>query len=435
VEQNSNILKVLDKWNFWNGVVKGVGVERDDLNRISKFLDGPEVIALKGVRRAGKSTLMRQLMNMLLKTGVDPRKLFYLNLDEPYFSGDRTVEFLERVFQTYREHVNPTGDTFVFIDEVQEMPGWERWVRSKNELKEAKIFVTGSSSSLMDSEYATLLTGRNITFSVYPLAFKEFIRFKGLELPGGELELTSQKTVLRNLLNEYINFGGFPEVVLKSDTDTKELLLKQYFYDILYRDVAARHKVRDTETLKNIAVYYMTNISNLSSYTRIKNLLGVPMEVARSYSSHLASANLISEVPRHSFKVLEQARNPKKVYSIDTGLRNAVAFKFSEDFGRLAENIVFSELKKDGGELFYFKDGQEVDFLVREGLKAVSIVQVSMLDSSQGKAMDRELAVLDRCAEKSGCNDAILVTDDLEAELPTGKVRVRAIPLWKWLLR
>lgn len=432
---NVNVLEILSKWNSWDRTSVESGVPRQITGEISDYLDSPEVIVLKGVRRSGKSTIMFQVMNALMARGISSKSILYINFEEPFFAEHRRTDVFERLFNAYREEINPTGRVYVFLDEVQEIPMWEKWVRTKADLKEAKIFVTGSSSKLLGTEFSTLLTGRNISFTVFPLAFREFLSFKGFDDFSDPVRLLKHKPLVKNLLREYMQFGGFPEVVLRERPEAKEKLLKQYFEDILYKDVAWRYQIRDIATLKNIALLCMANISNLFSYNKIKNALGVPLDVVRSYSGYMGEAYLIKEVLKHSFKVKEQLRNPKKIYAVDMGLRNAVSYRFSEDLGRIAENIVAVELMRQERDIYYYKNKGEVDFLVRKGIGIETLLQVCMTGGENEETLQRELDAMKEGMENMEAETGILITEDLEKEFLFGKKRVTAIPLWKWLLR
>jgi len=430
--KDNNLLEILVKWNFWDKKVIP-GFPREATKNIINYLKGPEIISLKGVRRSGKSTILFQIIDTLLSQGIEPRDILFINFEEPLFFQQRESTILDRLYAIYRERVNPGRFAYVFLDEVQEFPGWEKWVRAKTDLKEAKIFVTGSSSRLLTAEFGTLLTGRHISFTIYPLSFKEFLRFKGAGKIFDSVVVSGEKSLIKNLLHEYMQFGGFPEVVLKEHHDLKDKLLKQYFEDIVYRDIVSRYKVRDITTLKNIALFYMTNISSLSAYNRIKNTLHVPLEVARKYSGYLVESFLVKEVMKHSFKVREQLRNPKKVYAIDPGMRNAVSYRFSQDMGRIAENIVFLTLLQQEKEVYYFKEHGEVDFLARKGMSPESLIQVCMADE-ECTAWEREMRSLDDALQATELKRGLMITENREEIIPVKSGEIRAVPFWKWLL-
>lgn len=432
--EDIKIFEILAKWNTWDKELGDTGFPRDIINKIISCIKGPEAIAFKGVRRSGKSTIMQQIIKELLSKGAKSTDIMYVNFEEPFFIENKRKNILEKIYNIYREQINPDRFPYIFLDEIQEIPHWENWVRAKIDLKEAKIFITGSSSKLLSSEISTLLTGRNISFTVYPLNFKEFLEFKGLKASKNKTWILNNKTLIKNLFKEYMKFGGFPEVVLRKNSSVKEILLKQYFEDILYKDIVARHQIRDIETLKNIAYFYLTNMANLVSYNKIKNMLDIPMDVVRSYSSYLYESFLVKDILKHSFKVKEQLRNPKKIYTIDTGLRNSVSYRFSEDLGRIAENIIFTSLAGEGREIYYYKNSGEIDFVVREGAQINELIQVSMISAEDEKAREREIQSLEDGMKNLNVNKGVLITNDWEENLKIQAGRISAVPIWKWLL-
>lgn len=433
--EDMKIFEILAKWNAWDKELGDTGFFRSITNKIMDHIKGPEAIAFKGVRRSGKSTIMLQIIKELLSKGVKPTDIIYINFEEPFFIENKKNNILEKIYNIYREQINPDRFPYIFLDEIQEISNWEKWVRAKIDLKEAKIFITGSSSKLLSAELSTLLTGRNISFTVQPLSFKEFLEFKGVKISKHKTWLVNNKAIIKNLLKEYMKFGGFPEAVLRKNSNAKEILLKQYFEDILYKDIVARHQIRDVETLKNIAYFYLTNMANLVSYNKIKNILDVPMDVVRSYSSYLYESFLVKDVLKHSFKVKEQLRNPKKIYAIDTGLRNVVSYRFSEDFGRIAENIVFTALAGKGSEIYYYKNLGEIDFVAKRGAQIEELVQVSMINAEDKKTAQREIRALEDGMTNLKVNKGTIITGDWEESIRISKGIISAVPLWMWLLQ
>lgn len=236
------------------------------------------------------------------------------------------------------------------------------------------------------------------------------------------------------MLREYLQFGGFPEVVLQEGATNKERLLKQYFEDLLYRDVVWRYRVRDIATLKNIALLCMTNIANPYSYNRIKNVLDVPLDVVRNYTTYMEETYLVRTVMKHSFKLKEQLRNPKKIYAVDTGLRNAVSYRFSEDLGRVAENVVYLSLVRQDKDIYYYKNRGEVDFLVRQGVRTSELMQVCMAGPEDEPAMKREILSLAEAMTSTKIPEGIIITDDRDEIIELQPGKIKCIPLWKWLL-
>lgn len=423
------IWEILVIWNIWEKANTKKGLLRHITQEIKKHLKEKEVLVLQGIRRSGKSTIMFQLMDFI----PNKNQILYVNFEEPLFSkGDTNL--LELIYQTYRENLNPTQPAFLFFDEIQNISGWEKWVRAQNEKSQDKIIITGSSAKLLNSEIATVLTGRHYSFPVFPLSFAEFLNFNGLELKT-EIDIVRQKANIKNLLNKFIKYGGFPAVVLQKNHDKKIALLKQYFDDILYKDVVSRHQIRDLKTLKELSSFLLANISNLISYNKIKNLLGIPLDVVRNYISYLEEAYLIAENSFFSFKIREQIIRPKKIYCCDTGLRNAAAFSFSKDSGRLIENLVYHSLIRQEKEVYYYQNKREVDFLGREkGGKLQQAIQVCFSNLEDKKTAEREVNGLKEVMDKLSVPSGIIITDDKETILRENKHSIYLIPLWKWLL-
>ncbi|MBI5298771.1 MAG: ATP-binding protein [Deltaproteobacteria bacterium] len=426
------MLPVLEKWNFWAKPNNKAGIRRQITANISKFIKNKQVISLTGIRRSGKSTIMYQIMDELVKGGEDPKNILYVNFEDPFFAKTGDLKMLDAVYQTYRENINPDRHPYLFLDEIQNIEQWERWVRTKNELGEAKIFITGSSAKLLSSEVASALTGRNINFKIWPLSFREFLIFNGLEVGEDSLAILSKKTKIRSLLKKYLKWGGFPETTMEKDDEKKEIILKQYFEDILFRDIVQRHEIRDVHRLKALAVTYLTNISSLSSYNNLKKTLGAPLDVIANYTSYLSESFLISEMPRFSFKLKEQQVSPKKVYCTDGGMRNCIAFRFMEDIAKLAENSVYNFLSMSGNEIYYHKGRQETDFVIKEGMKISEVIQVSYTSNT---LPPREISAIEEASQFYGLKKAVIVTDDIEKEIKTDRFGLNLVPLWKYLLK
>lgn len=423
------ILEILVDWNIWEKENTRKGHQRAVTAEIGKYLKEKEILVLKGIRRAGKSTIMYQLMDKI----PDKRQILYVNFEEPLFTkGD--FKLLEQIYQVYKENINPSQKCFLFLDEIQNVDKWEQWVRAQSEKSGDKIIVTGSSAKLLSSEIATVLTGRHFSFTVFPLSFVEFLTFKGLDLKS-EINKIRQKASIKNLLREYMKYGGFPAVVLQKDKNKKNVLLHQYFDDILYKDVVSRHQIRNLRSLRELSSFLLTNISHLISYNKIKNILELPLDVVRTYISYLLEAYLFAESCKFSFKVKEQIINPKKIYCRDTGLRNAVAFSFSEDLGHIAENLAYNHLAQREEETFYYKNKHEVDFVIKgkaSGLKEAIQVCLSNLEDKNTKK--RELDGISEAMSVFSIPLGTIITDDLEEFVKMGRRKIRFVPLWKWLL-
>jgi hypothetical protein len=432
--QTSKLYEIISSYNrFWHTGSIDAGIKRDLLPACLGQLEAKEVVVLKGVRRCGKSTLMAQVIRELLARNAQPTAILRVNFEEPLFSAEYSVELLEQIYRTYRERVQPEGRCWLFMDEVQNVPGWESWVRGRSETEDLKIFVTGSSSQMLSREIGTKLTGRNVSFEVYPLSFQEFLRFNNLEVATDQAYMAKKATV-RKLFNDYLKYGGFPEVVLREATEDKELLLKNYFEDLLYRDIVTRYEIRDVANLRNLAVYLLTNIAKLTSITKLKNNFTISQDKTENYVSAIMESYLLFQLQMFSYSLKSTMRAGFKPYAIDTGLRNRVAFAFSEDMGWLVENVVFCHLKRQHEEVYYHSNGGDTDFVVKEGMKISKRIQVWHEDVSESAIPERELACFRKPLAGHETAETILLTNDYEDVIDTGAARVQCVPVVKFLL-
>lgn len=423
-------------WNPWSRELSA-GVPRSEyLSKLMGFLKTNQVVTITGARRAGKSFLMRQAAKELQAGGVNKNNILFVNFEDPRFS-QLDVRLLGQIYDTYLEFLAPEGQIFVFLDEAQEVKGWEKWVRSMHELQKAKIVVSGSNAKLLSKELGTLLTGRHLDLTVFPLSFREFLSFNGLELKG-KLDLVDKRIEINRLLRGYFEFGSFPEVAL---SDQKREILLNYFEDLVSKDLMRRFRIRKQQELKDLIKLYASNIATLTTYGSMEKYLKVTRGTIERFSGYLEQVYLFFFLKRFSFRVKAQEKDPRKVYSIDAGLSNAIGFRFSENLGRLAENVVLLELKRQqslnpGLELFYWKDvhHREVDFVLKEGLKVRQLIQVCW-NVSDLKTKDRELRSLKKAMGELKCNNALVITEDYEGEETMNGKKVVFIPLWKWLLQ
>jgi len=375
-------------------------------------------------------------------SGIPREDVLVVNFEDPSFP-DMDLGFLTEIYEAYEEIMKPKGKPYLFLDEIQEVAGWEKFVRTLNETKKARLVITGSSSKLMAEELATILTGRQLTYEIFPLSFPEFLRFKGMEI-GSEKDIYLNAGDIRKFLWEYLDKGGFPEVFFIEEDEIKRRVLQDYYETILNRDIIARYRVREIGKLKTLARYYLTNISSPVTHRKTGRFSGIPAETVRRFSEHIQTAKLIFFVSRFSFSLKEQDISPKKVYAIDVGLANAVGFRFRENFGRLMENVVAIELQRRKSEnplleVFYYRDQMqhEVDFVIKEGLDVRQLIQVCY-DVDDFNVKERELRVLLKASRELDCGDLLVITWDYEAEEEVSwrgiMRRVKFVPLWRWLL-
>jgi predicted AAA+ superfamily ATPase len=413
---------------WWSGRPFDTGRERQKyVSTIRRFLRTGEIIVLSGVRRSGKTTLLYQTIRLLITSHKVPAKnILFVNCDEPAIAGLKNP-LLETV-DTYRREISAKGTIWLVFDEVQAVENWEREVKSLYDRKQGKIILSGSSSCLLDPQLSTLLSGRYLSVPVFPLDFSEYLRFHDLVPPKDAASRAARKYEITTHLRQYLREGGFPVVVLQQDERTKQDYLRAYYDSIVYRDIVRMNVVRNQKALAGLLLYLLTNIASPYSYRRLKEMLGTDIDTVRDYIHFAGLAKILFEVQAFAYSLPAQARQNKKIYCIDNGLRNAVSFRFSEDEGKLAENLVFLELMRSGAAPYYWKGTREVDFVVRSTDNTLTAINVCYSDAIP----DREYEGLREFAGeyKGKIHDLLVLTKDYEAK--DGKIR--CIPLWKWLI-
>lgn len=433
--RREELAEILEEWNFWKKDLNTGKERKEYVDKCLRLIGNSTVTAITGVRRSGKSYILRQAIKRLIEGGTERKNVLMVNFEDKRFP-EFHAKLLDEAYSAYLELLEPNAKPYVFLDEVHNVPNWERWVRTMHELEKARIIVSGSSSKLLSGELATLLTGRHLDLHVFPLSFREFLLFKEIEVKDA-LDLASKRVGIRRNLSEYLEFGGFPGVALGAE---KKQLLLTYFDDILTKDIEKRYKVRKRETLRALARFYMTSISSTITFSSLAKHLGTTAATIEKFSSHLEEAGLVFFLKRFSFKAREQEKSPRKAYSIDTGLANAVGFRFSQDSGRVAENAVAVELKRKCAldphlEAYYWKNPQheEVDFVIKEGPKVRQLIQVCWDVGGYG-TKEREVRALLKASRELGCSNLLVITGDHEAEERVKGKKIKYKPIGKWLL-
>ncbi|MDD3092324.1 MAG: ATP-binding protein [Methanoregulaceae archaeon] len=420
------LLTTLNPW--WTGQKFETGKPRHSyFSKIQRYLETDEIMVLSGVRRSGKTTLLFQTIKYLIDDlSVPPRNILFVNCDEPEISSLENP--LLKVVDTYRKEIPARGLIYLVFDEIQSIPEWERIIKSLYDRKTYKIIISGSSSYLLDSQLSTLLSGRFLPVPVFPLDFREYLSFRGIDIPDDPVELVARKYEILNHLKRYLREGGFPIVVLQEDERTKNDYLKAYYDSIVYRDIIRVNEIRNQKALAGLLHYLFTNITAPYSYRRLKDLLGIDIDAVQDYIHFAEMARILFEVRHFAYSLQAQTRPNRKIYCIDNGLRNAVSFRFSEDEGKLAENLVFVELLRSGTTPFYWKKKKEVDFVVKGPDNLLTAINVSYTDAIH----EREKEGLREFAGEYGEmeKELIILTKDLEQT----DDNITLIPLWKWLL-
>ncbi len=382
------------------------------------LLKTPKIVVITGIRRCGKSTLLKEVSGKF-------KNHAYAN-----FEDERFLEFTVKDFNTLLEvflELGPKTDT-LFFDEIQNIPGWEKFVR-RLFTEGYKIFVTGSSSNLLSSEIATSITGRNLKYELFPFSFKEYLLYR--KFKTRDTYTTKEKAALSGHFEDYVKYGGFPEII--KSRNEKELM--EIYQDILIKDLLVRLQIRDSKDFRDLSMYLLSNISRKMSYNSLKNLLGFSnTSKVKNYVEFLEEAYLFFTLNKYDPSLKKQLLSPRKVYAIDTGLVNAVSFMFSENAGSLLENIVFLELKRRFKEIYYHEDKKECDFLVKQKEKIVQAIQVtvSIADPNTEK---REMEGLMEAMERYDLKEGYIITKDTEKTINLEGRTVYVKPVITWLLK
>lgn len=407
-------------------------IRRKIQDNIEPFIKFKEVVIITGPRRGGKSSLMKLICDDLIKKDkVPPSNILYLNFEDERFIDFNTSDFAH-TYELFLQINKPMGRLYFFLDEIQNVTGWERWVNRLYENENIKIFITGSNASLLSSEISTALTGRNRTITNFPFSFGEFLTFKNYKLQKNNFYQTEKRAVIKSFFQEYLKLGGYPEIIKINDPT----LLEQYFKDIIYRDILPRYSIKKIKEIRELCLFLASNLASIHSYYKLQRLIGVKsINTVKTYLEILEEVFLFFRINLFDYSIKRQIYNPSKIYIIDTALGNSISFKFSENIGHIYENLVFLELKRRNKEIYYWKSkkGKEVDFLIKKGLNIEEAIQVSY-NLNYKKTLDREIESLLIAKDEFKIKHLSIITEDEEAEKEMGDVKIKIIPLWKWLL-
>jgi predicted AAA+ superfamily ATPase len=403
---------------FWR---RDTGIARTQLAELERAALLPHAVIISGLRRAGKSTLLAQLAHRL---GED--KFYYVNFEDERFLGFTA----EDANDLYALLVELFGERGVFvIDEIQNVSGWEHFVRRFMELG-LKFYITGSNASLLSRELGSRLTGRYVPVELFPFSFAEFLRFRGYAVPDLTRLTTVDAARLQGYLNEYLRGGGIPEPL-----KYPELPLARTLYDdVLYRDVATRYRIEEVRALKELAFTLINNPAGQVSFNKLKEQLRLgSVNTVKHYVEYLANSWLVFTTNVYDYSVKRQQVAPKKVYAIDTSLANAVGFSFSPNTGKLLENLVFLALRRRTPEVYYYTSpgGFKVDFYLPETRELIQVSQ----NLAQPATRECETRALTDALRGLGFTHGLILTDANAAPIETDGLTLEVRSLAEWLLQ
>jgi len=387
---------------------------------LEKYIKTSQVVIISGIRRCGKSSLLRLIKEEMRLEASD---FCYFNFDD-----ERIITEVSILEEIYNLHLEIYGkEPILFFDEIQNISNWEKFINRKYE-QGVKIFVTGSNAKLLSSEISTSLTGRNKLVELFPFSFSEYLLFKEKKYDLDHLTSKS-KALLQKDFNTYMQTGGFPLVVKENDLE----LVNGYFQDILYRDIISRYRLTQVNEIKQIGLYFASNVGKLFSYSTLQSISGVKsLSSIKDYLSYYEHSYLFSYLKKFDYSVKKQIMNSKKVYTTDHAFAIRLGFNFSENKGRILENIVYIELLRRGCEVYYYSGNHECDFLIKKNINLVKAIQV--VDQLDKTNYEREYQGLQEAMQTYQIPQGILITNSTEVSVFPEHEGIEIVSVWKWLL-
>jgi uncharacterized protein len=392
------------------------------------------VLAVVGPRRAGKTYFLYQMIEDLLRTGKARRDdILFVDFEDYRLSGFRP-EDMENLLAAFHQ-MTGKAPRFLLFDEVQRLPSWSRAVRTLHNTRKYSIVVTGSNATLLSSEIATELRGRYEDCLILPFSFREYLRFRKIEWTPALLA-TPEVGLILKAFDEYLRYGGFPEPAGLPEESGKRRLLQAYFDTIFYKDVIERYGIRARQLLDTLMRTVLESyaapfsISAFEKQIKAHGLSGSKRSIA-DYLRHLAEAFFLIALEKFDFSPRKRMMNPKKAYLMDTGF-SLLSGAFTENRGRLLENLVAVELYRDRRRAMYFKGKNECDFIVQEGTHPAEAWQVCWEVS--GPAEKREIRGLLEAQRDLGIKKGALLTYNQGGTRTFEGETIKMVPVWKWLL-
>jgi predicted AAA+ superfamily ATPase len=401
-------------WQFETGTI------RTQLSKIEKAASLPHAVVVSGLRRVGKSTLLAQMAHQLGR-----ETFYYLN-----FEDDRLVNFQASDFNNlYQILAEIFGQRNIFIiDEIQNVPGWEHFVRRFMD-QGFKFYITGSNASLLSRELGTRLTGRYVPIELFPFSFKEFLAFRNEPVPMIGRMTTVESANLNKALDEYLHLGGIPDALKYPDIP----LLRTLYDDILYRDIATRHRIEAVTALKELAFYLMSNPASMVSFNKLKERYRLgSVNTIKNYINYMENSWLVFSLNIYDYSVKRQQIAPKKIYTIDLGLINSVGYQFSPNTGKLLENLVFLALRRQSDKIYYYisPEKYEVDFYLPASRQLIQVSQ----HMKNSETRNREIRAIEAAIRQIPVEQALILSENNEEQQVVEGVPVEMRSIAEWLL-
>lgn len=394
-------------------------------------IDKDSIVAITGPRRVGKTYLLFNKIKQLLETN-EKEEILFIDFEDNRLTGISNEE-LDDMFVAHKE-LSDNDIKYLFFDEIQEIDKWSRFVRRLHNLKKYYIVITGSSSKLMSKEIATELRGRYRSILLLNFSFKEFLRYKGFDYKK-TTEYTANKGKLMRLFDEYMRYGGYPEIIKKENEIEKKELANSYFDTTYYKDVVERHRIKNTEIIELLMSYLIdinSGIFSVSSFEKSLRSKGIKVskKTISQYLKYLEEAFFVFAIEKFSYSKRVRIQNPKKVYLSDNVFHTVLSL--TNDKGKLLESLAMQEFKRKGFDVFYFKHAKECDFILQKNRKLASAVQVTYDLNDKNKK--REMDGLVEAMRELKIKDGMILTYDQEDSLKYERYEIRVVPMWRFLL-
>ncbi len=398
-------------------------------------LNSGKIITLTGVRRSGKTYHLFSIIQKLLGRGINPQKILYLNFEDERL--DIKTLKPDIILQSYRE-LYPNLDlsqSYFLFDEIQELPHWDKFIiRIYNDISK-NIYITGFNATLLSKEIATALRGRTITFEVFPLSFREFVKIKKPLLK--QLASSKNRALAVNLFEQFTLWGGFPEIITQKEL-LKSKILQEYFNVMLFKDLIERYQISQPAVLKYFCKRAVGNSGGEFSVNKLyKELKSQGYKIGKDtlylYQNYIEAIYLVRFIPKYDQSIVKKELSLKKIYVIDQGLGTALDSKLGQDKGRLLETITALELTKSGEDISYSQNHSECDFVITQGGRITKAIQVTC-QYEDPKTKEREIKGLKQTCEKFNLKKGTIITIDEEEKLKEGNIKIEVIPGWKYFL-
>ena len=402
-------------------------------------LHAEQIITIPGVRRSGKSSKMKLVINDLVKAGVSPQNILWMGFDDERLA-DMSQQDLNEILEAYRElyPTTPLSEVYMFFDELQLIEGWELFVMRIHKSYCKHIYISGSNAKMLSQEIATSLRGWALEYRTYPLSFAEYCHF--LAIPTERLN-EQQTTQLRLAWDDYNRYGGFPEVVLTPDRLLRDKLLQTYYNAMLFRDLVERHSISSIGVLRYFIKRIMNNVTKPTSINSLYNDirsqgLKISKDELYKWADYLCESFMFIRIPRYTPSLIAEETGLKKYYFIDNGMRQNILLPHSQDEGKLLESSVLLHLCRRWGELekvTYFLKEKECDFVLQHEDIVLQLIQVCwQMEDAETRA--REIAGLLEARKVTHCDNLYIITHHQEETIEQDGWTIHVVPAWKWML-